>query len=217
MKILCITDVHDNAGALQRILAAEPDADVVVLGGDLTTFGTPEDAARLLDLAAGHDGHLLAVAGNCDSPAIERLIAERGISVHGRGVEFGGAGFFGVSGMPPWMGNMYEFTEEEIHGHLERGHAEVAGLSPLVMVSHAPPRNSGVDMVRGRQAVGSTAVRDWIARTRPALVLTGHIHEARGQSLLDTTLVVNCGLGRDGYYAVAEVGEETRAELKTQT
>jgi hypothetical protein len=45
-------------------------------------------------------------------------------------------------------------------------------------------------------------------------VICGHIHEARGQAKIGNTVVVNCGPARDGNYAVAEVGDDVRVELK---
>jgi uncharacterized protein len=47
-----------------------------------------------------------------------------------------------------------------------------------VLVSHSPPRDTACDVVKGGAHVGSRAVRAWVERRRPSLVLSGHIHES---------------------------------------
>ena len=59
---------------------------------------------------------------------------------------------------------------------------------------------------------GSTAVRDFIDRVQPGLVLCGHIHEARGQARLGSSVVVNCGPARSGHYVLAELTEGWRIQ-----
>jgi hypothetical protein len=214
MRLLCITDIHGEIRRLEKILAREPRADVLVIGGDFTNFGPPQQAGRMIDAAQAHSPQVLAVAGNCDSPEIDQLLSDRGISLHGRGVRIGDVGFFGVSAMPPWRGDMYEFTEDQLDQFLAAGYAQVEGSPKLVMVPHAPPRDSGVDRSGSGANVGSTAIRRWVDKVNPVLVVCGHIHEARGQGKIGQAIVVNCGPARDGNYVVAEVGDEVVVELK---
>ncbi len=214
MRLLCITDIHGEFRRFEKILANEPRADLLIIGGDFTNFGKPPEVAHTLDIAQAHTPQVLAVAGNCDSAAIDQLLAERGVSLHARGVRLGDIGFFGVSAMPPWRKDMYQFTEEELDSFLSAGFAQVEGSPKFVMVPHCPPRNSGVDRTSGFMSVGSTAIRKWMEKVNPVLVVCGHIHEARGQSKIDSTVVVNCGPAREGNYAVAEIGNEVKVELK---
>jgi Icc-related predicted phosphoesterase len=114
MRLLCITDNHSNLRQFEKILANEPKADLLIIGGDFTNFGQPPEVDHMLDLAQAHTPQVLAVAGNCDSAEIDRRLIERGVSLHARGVRIGDLGFFGVSAMPPWREGMYHFTEEEL-------------------------------------------------------------------------------------------------------
>lgn len=215
MRIICISDLHSSRDRLEQIVKREARPDVLVLAGDITDFGTPMEAEVIVEQARECADHLVAVAGNCDSRDIDRTLETQGISVHARGMQIGETGFFGVSAMPPWTGTMYELTEEEIAEGLRTAHTDVSSCSPLIMVSHTPPRGSGVDRVRSGADVGSTAVRACIDEVQPDLVLSGHIHEARGQARLGRSIVVNSGLGRDGFYALVEVGAgEPKVELK---
>jgi uncharacterized protein len=218
MRLLCITDIHGEVSRFEKILAAEPKADLLIIGGDFTNFGKPPEVDHILNLAQAHTPQVLAVAGNCDSPEIDQLLHERGVSLHKRGVRIGlpgqgDLGFFGLSAMPPWKGNMYEFPEEDLDRFIAVSFAQVEGSPRYIMVPHCPPRNSEVDRSGSGANVGSTAVRSWVDKVKPILVICGHIHEARGQAKIGNTVVVNCGPARDGNYAVAEVGDEVKVEL----
>jgi len=214
MRILCITDIHSNVRRFEKILAAEPPADLLIIGGDFTDFGKPPEVDHILNLAQAHTPQVFAVAGNCDSAAIDQHLIERGVSLHTRGARINDIGFFGVSAMPTWRGTMYEFPEEDLDRFLAASYAQVEGSPRHIMVPHCPPRNSEVDRNASGVDVGSTATRKWMDKVKPLLVFCGHIHEARGQAKIGGTIVVNCGPARDGYYVVAELGNEVRVELK---
>jgi hypothetical protein len=214
MRFLCITDIHSNLRQFEKILAKEPKADLLVIGGDFTNFGRPPEVDHFLNLAQAHTRQVLAVAGNCDSPQIDQHLVDRGVSLHGRGLRLGDLGFFGVSAMPPWKGNMYEFSEEELDSFLAAGFAQVEDSPKLILIPHCPPRNSVVDRNSFGANVGSTAVRNWVDKVKPVLVICGHIHEARGQAKIGDTIVVNCGPAREGNYVITEVGNEVKVELK---
>jgi Icc-related predicted phosphoesterase len=205
MKLLCITDLHGSGAALSRIIDDAGPVDLILLGGDLTTFGTPDEAESLVRLACQAGPPVLAVAGNCDSPEIDRRLDRLGVGLHGRGRVIGGLGVHGLSAIPPWKPHMYQMTEEELAAALEAGRREIGGAERHVILSHAPPRDGSLDQIHFGCHVGSTALREVIERTRPALVVCGHVHEGRGVEMLGPTTVVNCGAASHGYYAVARV------------
>ena len=211
MRLLAITDLHDTPDALRRILADAGSCDLALLGGDITNFGSPEDARRLVALAQSGGAPVLAIAGNCDSAAIDARLEELGVSIAGRGVLIEDVAVHGLSAMPPWRKGMYQFTEEELAAMLEAGYAQIGGAARHVVLSHAPPRGGRTDRTQLFQHAGSTALRAFIERTQPALVLCGHIHEARGVEHLGPTTVVNCGPAAAGYYAIAEIGDDAEA------
>lgn len=207
MRLLCISDLHGSREALERILARAAPAEMVLLGGDLTHLGSPEDAEQIVRQARASGATVRAVAGNCDSAEIERRLAQLGVSLHGRGELFGTVGLHGLSGMPPWRSHMYQFGEDELAGLLRAGHAQIAGAARHLVLSHAPPYRSKLDRTHFFKHVGSRALRAFIDRVQPLLVVCGHIHEGRGVERLGRTTLVNCGMAGRGYYAVAEVAE----------
>ena len=215
MKLLCITDLHNNRTALERILAATADltVEMILLGGDITNFGSPDDAEVLVRDAQDTGATVLAVAGNCDSAGIDRRLAELGVSLAGRGVIHGEIGLHGISAIPPWRSGMYQFTEEELAEVLSTGYAQLGEMEHHVVLSHVPPCDGRLDRTRLFFHAGSTALRDFIDATRPVLVVCGHVHECRGTEQIGRTTVVNCGPATNGCYVVAEVGNEVNVEL----
>ena len=70
--------------------------------------------------------------------------------------------------------------------------------SETIFVCHSPPRDTRCDMIGASRHVGSRAIRDFIARHQPPLVLSGHIHESPRISssyrdAIGRTVVVNPG------------------------
>jgi Icc-related predicted phosphoesterase len=215
MRIACITDLHGRLAALGRILADAGPVDAVLLGGDITNFGSPIDVDRVIELARAKVSTVLAVAGNCDSAAIDRRLVELGVSLHGRGVLLGPIGFYGLSATPPWKKGMYQLTEDDLAAALEAGHAQVCQAAQHVLLAHVPPHKTRLDRTLFWSHAGSTALRAFIEQAQPALVLCGHIHEARGTDRLGATAAVNCGYGARGAYVIAEVDQQVRVELRS--
>ncbi len=206
MKLLALTDIHDKSKSLRRILAEAGPCDLILLGGDITNFGSVADAERLLDEVRRLGKSVLAVAGNCDSPQIEQRLVDLGVSLFRRGEIRDGIGLQGLSAMPPWR-QMYQFTEEELANHLQEGFAAIDGADRHVILSHTPPHGCRVDRTYLMQHVGSKALRGFVDHHQPDLVVCGHIHEARGVDRIGATQVVNCGPAAHGYYATIDLGE----------
>lgn len=214
MRIIALADVHGRFAAVAEVLRRTAPADVAVIAGDLTHGGLPADVERAIALWRPLVPRLFAVAGNMDSAAIDAALERLGVSLNGCCQRVGPVGFFGCSGAPVGIGTPYELPESELAARAERGWAQAQGAAQLVFVPHAPPRGA-VDRTSTGKAVGSTAVRALVDRVQPALVLCGHIHEARGTARLGGSWVVNCGAAAAGHYAVIELSEHAgRVELK---
>jgi Icc-related predicted phosphoesterase len=83
-----------------------------------------------------------------------------------------------------------------------------------VLVVHEPPRGV-LDRAWNGAHIGSQAVRDYVERHRPRVVVCGHVHESPGIEHLGVTTVVNCTMG-DGRYLGALITweePEVRVEL----
>jgi hypothetical protein len=218
MRLICFGDVHMALGAIARLGPELAAADAAIVTGDITNFGDPPDAARVIDAVRAHCPGVLAVTGNLDMPWVIDALAADGISLHGEGRRFGALGIFGCGGsnITP-MDTPTEFEEHELRAVLERGHAAVASAPRRLMICHTPPFDTRLDRLRNGTPVGSPAVRAFIETARPDLAVVGHIHEGRGIDRVGDTTVVNPGALREGGYAVVEFDEasgELRAELR---
>jgi len=218
MRLVCFGDVHMALGAVARLADELRAADVAIVTGDITNFGDPPDAARVIDAVRAHCPSVLAVTGNLDMPWVIDALAGDGISLHGEARRLGNLGVFGCGGsnITP-MDTPTEFEEHELAGVLERAHAAVADAPQRLMICHTPPYDTRLDRLRNGTPVGSPAVRAFIERTRPDLAIVGHIHEGRGIDRVGDTTVVNPGALREGGYAIVDYDEDSgvlRPELR---
>jgi uncharacterized protein len=214
MRIAYVVDVHDRFVAVDEALARIGQVDVLVVGGDITTGGTPDEAEQAIEGWSPLAPRLLAVAGNMDSPAIDERLVELGISLNGRGVALDDVGLAGVSAAPlSPLHTPYELPDDELARLAAAALGEVEACRVRILVPHAPPHGTACDQLRSGEHVGSPGLRELIEREQPDLVLCGHIHEARGQDDIGTTRVVNPGPVAAGHYALIEVDEEVSVTL----
>ena len=208
MRVFLASDIHGRSERLRDALKRE-DVDLVVLAGDLSNGSLSEvrDAVRV----AKEHGYVLFVPGNMDPPkllTIEDL--EGGVNIHLRRHEYSKWTFGGHGGgnKSPFI-TPIEFSENDIR----RG---LAGLGDVdVLVVHAPPYNTRLDMARSGLHVGSKAIRRYIEERKPVLCLCGHIHESPGIDQIGPTKIVNPGPMMRGRYAIVKLQGDISIDLKT--
>jgi len=216
VRLLCFGDIHMAFRAIEQLAPALREADHAILTGDLTHFGDPPDAFRVVNAVRAHCPNVLAVTGNLDMPWVIDAFRTDGISLHGEGRRLGDLGVFGCGGsnITP-MDTPTELEEDELRNVLERGHAAVADAPRRLMVCHTPPYDTRLDRLVNGRPVGSPAVRAFIEARRPDLAVVGHIHEGRGSERIGDTLVLNAGALRDGGYVVIDASHAgLTAELR---
>jgi Icc-related predicted phosphoesterase len=208
MAVLMVcSDLHGSDETLSLLRKAERaiSPDLVVASGDLTTYGSADYLRRFL---ANFSADILAVPGNCDTDEMLLMLEDAGVSVHGRRVKKAGLDIFGFGGGLPSSASMpFEVDEEDIVTSL-RSVASRGG----VMVTHTPPKGMN-DSDRSGRHLGSEGIMQVVTEFRPRLVLSGHVHEARGSCVKGGTMFVNPGPARGGYYAKVELGEEVDVQL----
>lgn len=205
--LLVCSDLHGSDETLALLRKAEKDLspDAVVVCGDVTTYGSVAYMQKLLD---NFESDLMAVPGNCDTEEMLSMLEEAGASVHGKRVRKHGLDVFGFGGGLPSPSHMpFEVDEEDMVAGL-RGVAVRGG----VMVTHTPPVGMN-DTDRSGRHIGSKGILSVVEEFRPMLVLSGHVHEARGELVKDGTVFVNPGPARGGRYARVELGQQVKVEL----
>jgi Icc-related predicted phosphoesterase len=204
--IAYVVDVHDRCDSVRAAVANLGGIDVLVVGGDITTGGTPADAARAVEAWRPLAPRVLALAGNMDSAAIDARLDELGIALDGRGFDLGPVGICGVSAAPRSpLRTPYELDDDELAHRVERAVAAVTDSARTIFCPHAPPSETSCDRLSDGRHVGSAVIRSFVEREQPDLVLCGHIHEARGEGWIGSSRIVNPGPVSAGHYAVVDV------------
>lgn len=193
MKILAYSDLHRDESAAREVARRAPEADVVVIAGDLATkrVGLDTMVSVLQDIRVP----TVVVPGNSESDleleaACEGWNAAR--PLHGAGTEIDGVPFWGLGAAVPvtpfgsWSFDLDESRAAKLLADCPQG---------AVLVTHSPPFGHADEDGTGRH-LGSRAVLEAVQRARPRLVICGHIHASwRQQSQIGQTLVVNAGPG----------------------
>jgi len=212
MKIVSFGDVHMATANLARMGAVLRDTDLIIVSGDLTNFGGPDEAGKVLGAVRGACANVLALPGNLDRREVIPMLEHEGIALHGKGVVRDGIGIFGCGGSNITPFNTpTELSEDEIYDTLMRGYAEVREIRPLLMVCHTPPFETKCDRIVGGRSVGSTAARRFIEEVKPDACLSGHIHESAAIDHIGATVIANAGPFKDGGYIVVESAGGTLA------
>jgi len=207
MKLLCISDLHSEAGSIEGLA----EADALVICGDITHFGDGAKAKELL-YSFKDSNMILAVPGNCDNLDVNDALLDLDVDLHARGRIIDDVGFFGLGGSNETPFNTpQEYKEDTLLEFIMKGYEQVRDAAFKVFVTHTPPIDTKLDDAGGRH-VGSTSVRRFIEEYQPDLVLCGHIHEAKGTDRMGKTVMVNPGMLRNGH-ALIDIGEDIKVDF----
>jgi Icc-related predicted phosphoesterase len=203
MRVAAVADLHCSRtaeGTFRPLFeSARESADVLVLCGDLTDFGLPEEAhllARELEAARGLP--ILAVLGNHDyeggkEQEIHHILADTGVIVlDGDSCEVGGVGFAGVRGFCGGFGrgSLGAWGEPAIKAFVQEAVNEAIKLESAlarlrterrVVVMHYSPIAATVEG-EPREIfpfLGSSRLEEPLSRYPVDVVFHGHAH--RGQ------------------------------------
>ncbi|MFW5733460.1 MAG: metallophosphoesterase [Oceanidesulfovibrio sp.] len=218
-----VGDIHENVDTLMRIPELK-NAYGVIVSGDLTNGGGPAQALRVLEAVRAANPNVFAQLGNMDKPEVNNMLEEEGVNIHlqarplvreqdaPEGMRPGIIGV-GMSGFTPF-GTPSEVSDTQLGEWLDEAYAMAGSFDPLLVVVHNPPHDTKTDVAGGGH-VGSKAVRKFLERTKPAVCLTGHIHESMAVDIVGETKVINPGALGGGGYALIRVSERgLDAELK---
>ena len=214
MRIVAITDIHGRSERAKKLaeILKEEKFDILLIAGDITNFQGREKAEEILTHFLSLQKPVLSVFGNCDGRDVPEFLREAGLLLHDRRMEIKGVGIVGVGGSNRTpFGTIWELREDEILAVLERNYRKGD-----IILSHAPPHRTKADRVRFGMHVGSKALREFIEKNKPPLVIAGHIHEARSVDNLGETFVINPGPLFRGYYALIDFNVERRKVEKVE-
>lgn len=209
MRILATADFHGSVEAAEKAAqkAKNIKANVVLACGDITHFGTPEDARKILSPFIEQKLPILYVPGNCDPSSLLDENIDGALMMHGKCEVFNDYSFIGAGTIPADRANPnpLEVSDEEIWAALSQGLKKCGSGHPLIVVSHSPPAYTRLDKAYFGGHVGSPLLRQFIEKHEPIVVFCGHIHEARGIDRIGKTVIVNTGPARHNNCVVADL------------
>jgi Icc-related predicted phosphoesterase len=212
IRIAAVADVHcskTTQGQLQPVFAAANDvADVLLLCGDLTDYGLPEEARNLVAELAAVRIPILAVLGNHDyesgnGEAVKEILSDRVRVLDGDSVEVLGVGFAGVKGfgggfgrrtLEPWgEAAVKAFVHEAVSEALKLESALARLQTPQrVAVLHYAPIEATIEG-EPREIypfLGSGRLEEPLNRYRVAAAFHGHAHRGSPEGVTTTGIPV---------------------------
>jgi len=221
-------DIHADDANRDDLARAFRDVDetvdLILLAGDLTTYGQPEQAALLAEICRPLEVPIYAVLGNHDwhcnqVPEIVALLSSAGVRVLDRswaieeidGASVGIVGLKGfIGGFPdsqlpdfgePLLRQVYTETTDEVDA-LAAGLEAVAGSDHRIVLLHYSPTASTLEgEPRGIWPfLGTDRLAEPIAEHKPDVVLHGHTHAGTFEGSVGSVPVFNVALpviGRD--------------------
>ena len=189
MKILAFSDLHLARARSADIVTASAAADLVIGAGDFCNHRQGLDEA--MELLSGITAPMVVVPGNAESAEELTAAALPNMTVlHGTGTDINGLTLFGLGyGVPttPFGAWSCDLTEDQATDLL------APCTTADILILHSPPKGVADETSMG-VSVGSTAIRDAIARIQPQLAVCGHIHDSWGKTgRIGRTKVVNLG------------------------
>ena len=243
VRIAAAGDVHASEATRERVERAfaevEGEADVVMLAGDLTTTGEPDEAEVLADACRALAIPIFAVLGNHDFHAgrardVQAVLEEAGVAMLDRtcrtceiaGLEFGVVGTKGfVGGFPgsalpdfgePLLREIYAETTREAEAIANGLKAIVHCDLRVVLLHYAPIEATIVGEPPGIHVLlGSDRLATPIAEYGADLVLHGHAHAGSFEGRIGQVPVYNVAVhvtGRDFWIFDLE-GARGRSEV----
>jgi Icc-related predicted phosphoesterase len=204
VRIAAVGDLHctrASQGSFQGLFSGIGErADVLVLCGDLTDYGLPEEARTLARelIASALKIPILAVFGNHDYESgsaneVQQILSDAGVIVlDGEAREILGVGFAGVKGFAGGFGEraLQSWGEQIVKGFVREAVEETLKLESalarlrtrhrIAVLHYAPVRAT----VEGEPPeifpfLGSSRLEEPLNRYRVAAVFHGHAHRGR--------------------------------------
>lgn len=235
MRIAALADLHYSPQSYDRIRESmsrvREDAELLVMAGDLTNFGRPQEMESLLTMLVRLRLPIVAVLGNHDyesgqhSQLMEMMTAEGVKVLDGTAYERDGIGFAGTKGFLGGFGRsmLTAFGEPEIKAFVQAGIDEAMklerALSQLrtekrVIVIHYAPI---AETIEGEPReiypyLGSSRLMEVCDRHGANIIFHGHAHHGApdgkttaGIPVHNVAIAINQTLNDGKPYRVFEV------------
>lgn len=222
MKVACVSDVHAQWDRLEY-----PQADVLVIAGDMFTNVHPRASSRDLEQqmrnllvldeickelkSQGIYQEIIGIAGNHDYLFERENQAARNqcrnfVYLQDEEFVYEGVKFYGSPYTKHFYGWAFNFPDHSLNPYRARAAArdcwEQIPSDTQVLITHGPPLNI-LDECPDGQRVGDEWIGDYIKHlTITKLHVFGHIHHSYGQLEQDRVVYVNAAACNEAYEPV---------------
>jgi len=202
MRIVCISDTH---GLHRKIRHSLPDGDLLIHSGDISNIGEEYDVKEFIEWFQNlkqYDTKIFC-CGNHDmsferkEPWLLNLINDENLSQSDcyyledsfmtiEDPEFSRP--IKIYGTPwqPWFYNWaFNVPRDKLYLHWEK-----IPLDTDILITHGPPQGIG-DMNLEGESCGCSSLRYYIEKIKPALNVSGHIHEGYSTHIIDGITYIN--------------------------
>jgi len=197
MKILALADIHggEDIVYLAQELYGIYNFDLIAIAGDITNFGP---SAVVESIINNMPTHTFAVPGNCDPPeVIDAISNSAGTNLHKHIASIKGYTFAGLGGVNGGFNMGIVFKDAEATSLL-------GACSGCIFLVHQPPYGI-LDSTASGAHLGSMGILRAVQKAKPTLVISGHVHEARGYLKKEGTIFINPGPAKHGYAAIVDL------------
>lgn len=235
MRIAAVADLHFSPQVHDRVRdnlnRVREEADLLILAGDLTNFGRPEEMESLMNVLVRLRIPIVAVLGNHDyesgrAPELMKMMTDGGVKMlDGTAYERDDVGFAGTKGFLGGFGRgaLTAFGEPEVKAFvqaaidealkLERALAQLRSRKRVVVLHYAPIG----DTVKGEPPeiypyLGSSRLAEVIDRHGADLVVHGHAHAGSpdgkttaGTPVHNVALAINQARNGGAVYRIFEI------------
>lgn len=205
LRIAAVGDFHckghgESAELAELFARAGAESDILLLLGDMTTHGDPEQVREFLGYIAAVEIPILAILGNHDhendrAEDVAAMLTDAGVRVlDGEGIEVEGVGFAGAKGfgggfgrrvLEPWgEPAIKRFVQDALDEalKLERALSRLRTKARIALLHYSPIRGT----VEGEPAeiypfLGSSRLEEPINRFRVDAVFHGHCHHGTAE------------------------------------
>lgn len=223
MNILYLTDAHGNAESYITALAIAVKKGInhIIFGGDIAPnfldgmenyrkqqlLFTKNILIGIFKKFRKHNPEkcIYIMPGNDDIKEIIEVLDKAEKSgllkqLHGKAHKLDDYSIYGYSFVnpTPFFLKDWEKSEKDVKIDLEEMARKIKDMRNSVIIFHAPPFATNLDVLHSNEHVGSIAIRKFIERKQPLLTLHGHIHESPEMSgtikdRIGKTLCINPG------------------------
>lgn len=214
VRVAAVGDVHCTRGSQTTLRSYFTQmgeaADVILLCGDLTDYGLPEEAHQLVqELSDCLQLPVVAVLGNHDYESgkqadVKAILCEAGVTVlDGDSCEIHGVGFVGVKGFAGGFGEycLEPWGEDAIKAFVQEGVNEALKLEAALARVKSPQRVAALHYAPIRETIageppqvhaflGSRRLEEPLNRYGVTAVFHGHAHNGTPEARTATGIPV---------------------------